>query len=112
KLAGARRHLMRTGRWAGAPLPVGYMVDMRETVNGKHNTDYRRIVPFEPYARVVREYFQLFIESGGSLYKTVYTIYKRGIYLPNPAECQPPEGFKIKYQLTLRDGGYYLGREG
>ena len=56
RLAPARRRLLLEGKWAGAHMPVGYMVDMRKQLpTGDDNPNWRKFVPFEPYAQIVRE---------------------------------------------------------
>jgi hypothetical protein len=108
RLAPARQRLLREGKWAGAKMPVGYMVDMRKRLpDGSENPQWRKFVPFEPYAQVVREYFRLFIENGGAIRKTMIQIRERGLSFPN---CTPPEGFKVSYQLKNRGNGYYVNR--
>lgn len=113
KLAGARAYLMRLGRWAGAPMPVGYMADMRKEVRPKEANPNRRLfVPFEAYASVVREYFRLFIAYGGDLARTHYHIYQHGVFFPDPVTTPPPEGFVVRYNLRPRNGVYYPTRVG
>jgi len=108
RLAPARQKLLREGKWAGARVPVGYMVDNRKVLpDGTENPNWRRFVPFEPYAEVVRQYFRVFLECGGAIRETVRQIPAQGISFPT---CSPPEGFKISYQLKNRDGMYYLNR--
>ena len=112
KLGAARRFLMRTGRWAGAAVPVGYMVDLRETVNGSANMHYRKYVPFEVYADVIREYYRLFLEFGGDMARTHYYIRTHRICYPDPKLNSPPEGFRAPYHMALRPWGYGPGRHG
>jgi len=96
------------GRWAGARMPVGYMVNNRKYLpSGEENPAWRRFVPFEPYAEVVRAYFRIFLEMGGCLRKTMRRIRDERISFP---DCKPPRGFKISYQLKKRGDGYYPNR--
>jgi hypothetical protein len=47
------------------------MVDMRPQLDtGERNPDYRKYVPFEPYAEVVRAYFELFQQYKGCINQT------------------------------------------
>ncbi len=108
RLYPARQRLLREGRWAGAKMPVGYMVDMRKQLaNGAENPQWRRFIPFEPYAEIVRAYFQTFLECNGAIRKTMRSIQEKGLSFPN---CKPPEGFKISYQLKDRGDGFFVNR--
>lgn len=61
------------------------MADMRED-----SPTYRRYVPFEPYAEVVREIFRLFVELDGNVYQTHRTLKARGIKFPRLKKCRLP----------------------
>lgn len=113
KLHRAKTRLMLEGRWAGPGIPPGYMIDMRRTLSdGSKNPDWRRYVPFEPYAEVVREYFRLFLANNGQLRATVRHINEHGPYYPDPEKCRPPEGFKVLYRIHNYGQGYCPGRTG
>ncbi|MEZ4614438.1 MAG: hypothetical protein R2867_02835 [Caldilineaceae bacterium] len=100
KLYTARRNLYLAGRWAGAPIPTGYMVDIRKTLpDGSRNEQWRRLELFEPYAEVVREYYRMFLKNGGNLTATLRQIRNSGPYYPDPASCPVPEGFRIVYKI-------------
>lgn len=64
---------------------------------------YRRYVPFEPYAEVVREIFRLFVELDGNVYQTHRTLKARGIKFPSLEEVPPPIGFKVNYEHQRRN---------
>ncbi len=109
RLAPARQRLLREGKWAGANMPIGYMVDMRKRLpSGEENPNWRKFVPFEPYAQVVREYFRVFLENGGAIRKSIRQIKEERISFPE--NCTPPDGFKIVHKLKWRGDGYYLNR--
>jgi DNA invertase Pin-like site-specific DNA recombinase len=111
KLQTAKRRLLSSGRWAGPPMPLGYMADMRKTLpDGNRNENWRKYAVFEPFAQVVREYFRLFLSFSGCGRKTVRHIKKHGPYFPDPFQCTPPEGFKTVYRLKGKGGKFYLGR--
>lgn len=94
RLVGARHRIMREGKWASGHMPVGYMVDMR-----KDSPTYRRYVPFEPWAEIVRLVFQVFIETGGNQFRAHNLLKKRDIALP---VAQPPDGFKLITNLNKK----------
>lgn len=113
KLQTAKRRLLTSGRWAGPPMPLGFMADMRKTLpDGSRNENWRKYIIFEPFAEVVREYFRLFLSFSGCVRKTVRHIKKHGPYFPDPSKCTPPEGFKTVYRLRKNDGKWCLGRTG
>ena len=113
KLHKAKHRLQMEGRWAGGSVPTGFMVDMRKTLpDGSKNDNWRRLVPFEPYADVVNQYFQLFLENAGNVRTTVRHIHKHGPYYPDPQTCKPPDGFKALYRLHRYGNGYCPGRTG
>ncbi len=82
--------------------PIGF--------HGRH--DWRRFVEFEPYAEVVREYFRMFVASGGNLRATNIHIVENGPYYPDPEVCKPPEGYKVVCRIRKVGKGYCPGRMG
>ena len=110
KLLRAKRRLALEGRWFGGRLPPGYMFDTRKTLpDGNLNPQWRKYVPFEPYAEVVNEYFRLFLSHAGNLHATVRQIHLHGPYYPDPQTCQPPPGFRIVYPMRRFNNGYCPG---
>ncbi|MBN1991934.1 MAG: recombinase family protein [Anaerolineae bacterium] len=111
RLQKAKRRLLDNGLWAGPPIPLGFMIDMRKTLpSGSPNPNWRKLVEFQPFADVTREYFRLFVSFGGQARTTVRYINEHGPYFPNPKECQPPEGFKIVYRIRQTGGKWCLSR--
>lgn len=108
KLHAAKKSLHLNGKWSGSSMPVGFMVDMRKKLpDGSDNPSYRKYVPFEPYAEVVREYFNLFVQYSGNRYKIVKHIQNKGPYFPDPNTCLPPEGFKFVHRIKQYGGKWY-----
>ncbi len=113
RLHQARKRIILEGRWAGAFIPVGYMIDMRKTLtDGSKNENWRKYTIFEPYAEVVREYFRLFLAFSGNIRKTQQHIKQHGPHYPRPDEVSPPEGYKVNYKLKSYDGKYHPSRHG
>lgn len=109
KLLRARMSLLMNGQWAGAPIPVGYMIDMRKRLsNGSVNPNWRRFEVFEPFASVVREYFRIFLMYSGNAMQALRYIQQNGPYFPDPATCLPPEGFKTVYKIQQVSGHWCL----
>lgn len=100
KLNRARDRLMKEGKWGGARVPMGYMVDMREKLDNQPNPNYRKFVVFEPFAQIVREYFRIFIEMNGSIVKTYERIFAQGIFFPCIEDYPVPNGFQVNYHLA------------
>lgn len=106
----ARQSLLLNGQWAGGAIPIGFMVDMRKTLpDGSRNEHYKKYAVFEPYAMVVREYFQLYQQYSGNVSQTLRHIHQHGSYYPDPATCPPPEGFKIHYVIEQNRHGWCPG---
>ena len=111
RLIKSKEYLLRRGRWAGPPMPTGYMADMRkELPSGEPNINWRKFTPCEPFAEVMREYFNIFIRCGRNILKTVHYIEEHGPYFPNPNEYQPPDGHRVVYRLRPTNGRWYPNR--
>ena len=113
RLHTAKRRLIMNGQWGGAGIPPGFMVDERKTLpDGSKNENWRKFVPFKPYAEVVNEYFRLFLSFSGSVRATVRHIHAHGPYYPDPATTPPPTGFRFVYRMHRYGNGYCPGRNG
>lgn len=113
KLHRAKRRLALEGRWFGGRLPPGYMIDTRKKLpDGSKNQNWRRYVPFKPYAEVVVDYFQIFLAKAGNVHGTLREIHENGPYYPDPRICLPPSGFRIVYPFHRYDNGYCPGETG
>lgn len=111
RLHRAKQRMAHEGRWVGPSMPPGYMIDTRKTLeDGRFNENWRRFVPFEPYAAVVNEYFRMFLASGGSLAATLRHIHKEGVPYPDPAVCKPPQGYKVRYGFRRHGMGFFPSR--
>jgi len=67
RMLAAQEELWSTGYWSGGNLPIGYVVDRREKVDGSKNPNYRKYVSYEPHAKVVCWLFERYRETGGQL---------------------------------------------
>ena len=113
KLHRAKRRLALEGRWFGAGVSPGYMIDTRKTLpDGNQNPVWRKYMPFAPFADVVLEYFRLFNSYAGNLHATVRHIHLHGPYYPDPQICQPPTGFRVLYPKKRFKRGYCPGIHG
>lgn len=108
RLTPAKRRLRRKGLWAGSATPAGYMVDIRQKLmDGTDNPNWRKFIPFEAHAEIVRAYFRVFIENNGAIRKTMRQIKAEGLSLP---DVPVPDGFKTNSHLKKRNGKYFVNR--
>lgn len=113
RLHRAKMRLKYEGRWSSGHVTIGYMLDIRKKLSdGSENPNWRKYVPFEPYAQTVNEYFRIFLETGGNIAASLRRIRDEHIHYPDPEKCQPPVGYKIHYGMVDRGDGYYPGRNG
>lgn len=91
------------GMWAGRKIAPGFIVDKRKTLpDGSHNPNQWKYVIFEPYAEVVRGYFQLFQEMNGSQEHTWLHIQQFGPFFPEYTDELIPEGHHFREHLKWR----------
>lgn len=110
KLHLARRKVMMDGRWAGAKFPAGYMVDMRKTLtNGERNPDWRIFVPYQPHADVIVAYYELFLQNGCNVRRTIQVITKHGPWFPPSPQL---EGFRFPESVAIYQRRRTISRTG
>jgi len=103
RLLPARHRQMKSGQWGGSVTLLGYMVDTRpELSNGNPNPDYHRYTPYEPHARVVLAWFELFKQHQGNLKRTWEHIEKYGPFIPELGKGSLPPGFAIHSTIRTR----------
>lgn len=113
KLYHAKQRLAQQGRWTGAPIAPGFMIDERKILpGGSPNENWRKFAIFEPYAEVVREYFRIFLECSGQIRTAERQIRENGPYFPDPKECTPPDGFRTAYRIFTHQGKRYTKKTG
>jgi DNA invertase Pin-like site-specific DNA recombinase len=106
RLHRAKRRVMMEGRWAGGSVPLGYMVDTRKKLpDGSENPDWKRYVPYEPFAQIINEYFKLFLERNGNVKGTVRHIIEHGPFFPDVAHTPAPDGFRFVGPYTFKNYG-------
>lgn len=87
RLLDARKRKAQQGRWAGGYLPVGYILDEREEVDGRSNPDWHKYIPYEPHARVVRIIFERLRLPGMTGHRVARWCHNKGIRF----DLFPPE---------------------
>jgi len=106
RLHPAKRRLMMEGKWAGWSVPLGFLVDMRKHLaDGSTNSMYRKYVPYEPFAEIVREWFRIFLNNAGNVHATVKHIFDFGPYYPDPKTTAVPDGFRFVPSYRLKNYG-------
>jgi DNA invertase Pin-like site-specific DNA recombinase len=98
----ARQRLMYEGRFAGfGGMPTGYMVDNRKEVNGLANPNYKKYVPYEPFAEYIRTLFKIFLECEGNAHEVQRVLYARNLPYPDMSKHPVPPGHITKYKEDL-----------
>src|SRR5690606_22776070 len=82
----------------------------KEIAPNERNPNYRLIFPFEPYAEVVREYYRIFINCGGSVAQAQHEIINNRVFFPKIKSA--PHGFKVGNYIKPKAGGIFLSRGG
>jgi hypothetical protein len=104
RLVQSRTWLLERGMWAGRIIPIGYMVDLRKHLpDGTPNPHYKKYVPFEPYASIVRSYYEIFREQDGSATRAWEYVQKHGPYYPEFDGSLVPSGFRFYSRLDHRE---------
>lgn len=103
----AQKELGEMGYWAGGNLPVGYIVDRREKVDGKKNPNFRKFIPYEPHAAVVRWLFERFRELAGQTSELFREIDRLPFLFPDFDESMDKELVK-KFRMKKVHGGYKI----
>src|SRR6266568_4373481 len=80
-----------SGRWAGWTFPTGYLTDLRETVNGEENPNYRKYVPYPAWAERVARLQVRFRELGGNFNELYRELERTGFVFPPLDESVPKE---------------------
>lgn len=91
RLHGARNVKARQGRYAGAGIPPGYIIDTRRTVTVDgcevDNPNFEKLRVYEPHARVIRYIMEQLTRPNANLSQIVRDCHSLGIrFEPFPAE--------------------------
>lgn len=100
----ARHAVGMRGEWDGRGVLPGFLVDMRQKLpDGRDNPNYRKPVPYEPEAEVIREWFRLLKRYKGNLTATWRHIRQYGPYLPDRSTAEIAVGFYLSAFQYKRD---------
>jgi hypothetical protein len=79
------------GCWAGWAFPTVFMVDLRETINGEENPNYKKYVPYTPWAKQVARLQTRYREIGGNVNELYRELERTGFLFPPLDERFPTE---------------------
>jgi len=96
------------GFWAGGHLPLGYIVDTREKIEGKRNPTYHRYIPYWPHAEVIAWLFRRFKQLNGVVRALVREIESKPFLFPDFDETVAPSLLSSFSQCTKVPGGYTI----
>jgi DNA invertase Pin-like site-specific DNA recombinase len=110
RLYGAKKRKAHQGRWAGGYLPVGYILDERETIEGRSNPDWHKFMPYEPHARVVRLILRRLCLPGMTGGRVARWCAANGIrFEPFPPELAERYTKLVALRHPDTDGGWAVG---
>ncbi|GCE22254.1 recombinase family protein [Dictyobacter kobayashii] len=116
RLHGAKNRISESGRFAGRSIPIGFIID-RETsmiVDGKvaPNPTYRKFIPYEPHAHIVRWLFQRYWELGGKIRPLCRELQQQPFVFPDFEPDVDISKYIALYHLKQTAGGYHISRPG
>jgi hypothetical protein len=88
-----------SGRWVGHALPTGFMVDLREKINGEDNPNYKKYTPYKPWAVHVTRLQERFREAGGNVNELYRQLVREGFLFP-PLDDTFPKELRNKIAIT------------
>jgi DNA invertase Pin-like site-specific DNA recombinase len=111
RLLNHKQRIALAGYYDGRPVPIGYIVDRRRSVNSQPNHTYKKLIPYEPHAEIIRHLFHLYVKYSGSVDKLCEQLPSVPVQFPLFAEWFDPLIIS-KFPLKQADGGYLLTRDG
>ncbi len=90
RMLGAREEAAKAGRWTGHNIPIGYMPDLRERVDGKKNPHYKRWISYQPHLERLDWAYKRFRQLGGGLHDLFREINRQKDFFP-PFEDRVPD---------------------
>ena len=87
------------GRWAGWTFPTGFLADLRETINGEENPNYRKYVPYPAWAERVARLQERYRELGGNVSELYRELERTGFLFP-PLDDSVPKEIRGKIAIS------------
>jgi DNA invertase Pin-like site-specific DNA recombinase len=106
-----KQRVALAGYYDGRPVPVGYIVDRRRSVNSQPNPTYKKLIPYEPHAEIIRYLFHQYVECSGDIDNLCRQLPSIPVMFPLFAEWVDPLNVS-KILLKQEDNGYVLTRDG
>lgn len=88
-----------SGRWLGWRPPTGFIVDLRRKIGGEENLNYKKYIPYAPWAERVARLQARFREVGGNV-RELYRELERTEFLFPPYHESVPTELKTKVAIT------------
>ncbi len=105
----ARDRRAYAGFWTGNRVPMGYLVDIQEKINGVWNLRYHRYIVYEPHAKIIRWLFRRFKELNGNINLLMIEIKKKRCLFPDFDETIDLDFILCAYhEHTKVEGGYTI----
>jgi DNA invertase Pin-like site-specific DNA recombinase len=115
RLHGARERAARNGIYDGRTITVGFIVDRRPTIliDGLEapNPTYKKFVPYEPHAKVIRFLFKRYALLGGKFFVLWRELVAMPVVFPEFDESVDKRT-KARFGLKKVPGGYHLSPSG
>jgi DNA invertase Pin-like site-specific DNA recombinase len=115
RLHGARERAARHGLYDGRTIAVGFIVDRKPTiiVDGQEapNPTYKKFIPYEPHAKVIRRLFKRFAMLGGKFYELWRELVAEPVLFPE-FDGSVDARTIARFGLKKVNGGYHLSPSG
>lgn len=115
RLHDCRDKVSLRGEYDGRAISIGFIVDRRKKIiiDGKEedNPNYKKFIPYEPHARVVKWIFRRYRELGGNLSALCKEIKHMPVVFPPFGEEVDPRDVRKCGSLVV-EGGYRPTRHG
>jgi len=82
RMLGAKEEAAKSGRWTGQNMPIGYMPDFRERVDGKKNPKYKHWMIYPPHLEKLDWLYKRYKQLGGSLYDLFREVHRQKDFFP------------------------------
>jgi Resolvase, N terminal domain len=97
------------GYWTGGNMPMGYILDIREKINGFKNPSHYRYIIYKPHAEVICWLFRRFKQLNGNVGALMREIETKAVLFPDFDEAVDPFIVQACFsQYTKVPGGYTI----
>jgi len=112
RLHAAKDRVARQGKYTGGSIPIGFIVDRRQVIIVEYrevpNPTYKKLIPYEPHAQIVRWLFRRFCELNGNIGELCRELEHMPYLFPDFTN-ESLEGVR---RLKRVPGGFHVSREG